>query len=212
MSNSAMSQPGSMVSNSNLPSAPANSMFARRLDEGETKTAAAPEENRYALDGVAASKPAEPTGGAQPPPPPVTADITSTEKDEKKAEDKEKLRERGRDLELASRKESDDSRTARDAPAAAAKAGPARSGPYQTKSNQAANQVFDMPVTRIVGGRSFNNRNGAWYDTAYHGQATIDVRRGSSEFKKLDGGLKSIANNLNGVVVVVWKAKANRIQ
>jgi len=63
-----------------------------------------------------------------------------------------------------------------------------------------------------VGGRSFNNRDGAWYDTGYHGQSTINIGRGTEEFKKLDGGLRSIANNLGGVVVVVWKGKAYRIQ
>ncbi len=69
-----------------------------------------------------------------------------------------------------------------------------------------------MPVTRVVGGRSFNNRNGVWYDTAYHGQATSNFRRGTEEYKKLDGGLRNIANTLGGTVVIVWKQKAYRIQ
>jgi hypothetical protein len=69
-----------------------------------------------------------------------------------------------------------------------------------------------MAVTRIAGGKTFNNRDGAWYDTAYRGQATTNVRRGSDEFKKLDSGLRSIANTLNGVVVALWKGKAYRIQ
>jgi hypothetical protein len=80
------------------------------------------------------------------------------------------------------------------------------------QSNQVNNKAFEMPVTRKVGGRSFNNRNGAWYDTAYHGQSTINVRRGTEEFRKLDGGLRNIANTLGGVVVVIWKEKAYRIQ
>jgi hypothetical protein len=37
------------------------------------------------------------------------------------------------------------------------------------------------------------------------------VRRGSHEFKKLDSGLRSIANELYGTVVIVWKGKAYRI-
>jgi len=69
-----------------------------------------------------------------------------------------------------------------------------------------------MPVTRVVGGRTFNNRDGAWYDLAYHGQATSNYRRGTAEYKRLDGGLRSIADTLGGTVVIVWKAKAYRIQ
>ena len=80
------------------------------------------------------------------------------------------------------------------------------------KSNQSNNQGYEMSVTRLVGGRTFNNRNGAWYDSAYHGQGTTDIRRGTEEFRKLDGGLRSIASKLGGVVVVVWKDKAYRIQ
>jgi hypothetical protein len=65
---------------------------------------------------------------------------------------------------------------------------------------------------RQVSGKNFNRRDGVWYDAAYSGQATTDVRRGSSEYKKLDSGLRSIANSLSGTVVVVWKSKAYRIQ
>lgn len=63
-----------------------------------------------------------------------------------------------------------------------------------------------------IGGKSFNRRDGVWYDSAYSGQATTDVRRGSNEYKKLDSGLRSIAESLSGTVVVVWKSSAYRIQ
>ena len=36
--------------------------------------------------------------------------------------------------------------------------------------------------------------------------------RGSDEYKKLDGGLKDIAEKLDGIVIVVWKNKGYRIQ
>ncbi len=109
------------------------------------------------------------------------------------------------------RKQSDDSlRSRRDAPPAASKSGPARAGPLQNQSNQT--NTFEMPVTRNAGGKKFNNRDGAWYDTAYRGQATINLRRGSDAFNKLDGGLRDIANTIGGTVVIVWKGKAYRIQ
>jgi hypothetical protein len=65
---------------------------------------------------------------------------------------------------------------------------------------------------RSVGGKTFELKQGAWYDTTYSTQPTIRVRRGSDEYKKLDGGLRSIAENIGGLVVVVWKGKAYRIQ
>jgi len=107
----------------------------------------------------------------------------------------------------------EDDRLARgDTAAKKVPAGPMRgAGPVQNQiqSNIAAGQ---MPVTRRVAGKTFHNSNGAWYDTAYHGQSTNNVRRGGDEFKKLDSGLRAIANELGGVVVVVWKDKAYRIQ
>ena len=65
---------------------------------------------------------------------------------------------------------------------------------------------------KVVSGRTFERKQGVWYDTKYQGHPTINVRRGSDEFKKLDGGLRGIANSLSGTIVVVWGAKAYRIQ
>jgi hypothetical protein len=150
-------------------------------------------------------------GAAQPAPPPALEPPAKTEEDEKKP-DLDKQNEFGKDQELSRRKETNDRGGYRDAPPAAAKSGPTRSGPFQMQSNQMGNKAGEMSVTRSVGGKTFNNRSGAWYDSAYHGQATTNIGRGSDEFRKLDGGLRSIANNLGGVVVVVWKGKAYRIQ
>jgi hypothetical protein len=82
----------------------------------------------------------------------------------------------------------------------------------QNQSNQINSQVFDMAVTRLVGGKRFENRNGAWYDSAYRGQGTTNVNRGTDPYKKLDRGLRDIADTLGGTVVVVWKDKAYRIR
>jgi len=199
-----------------VPGAASNSAppLVGRADSGELRTGTTLDDKNFEADGVStgsATAAEKPAGGA-PPPPPAPVDVTKTEADEKKTGNF-KLNEEGKDQELAKRKESEDrSRAYRDAPPAAAKAGPARSGPLQSQSNQVNNKSFDMPVTRTVGGKSFNNRNGAWYDTAYHGQTTINVRRGTDDFRKLDGGLRNVANTLGGVVVVVWKNRAYRIQ
>ncbi len=63
-----------------------------------------------------------------------------------------------------------------------------------------------------VGGKTFKRENNVWYDSAYRGQATINIMRGTNEYKKLDAGLRGIAENLGGTIVVVWKQKAYRIQ
>jgi hypothetical protein len=63
-----------------------------------------------------------------------------------------------------------------------------------------------------VSGRTFELRQGAWYDTSYRGQGTINVRRNTETYRKLDRGLRSIAENLIGTIVTVWNGKAYRIQ
>jgi hypothetical protein len=114
-----MTLPGA-VSNSAPPSG--------RTDSGEIRTATALDDKSVPSDGVStglASGAGQPVAGA-PPPKPVTMDVTKTEADEKKP-DTDKLNEVSKDQELAKRKEAEDrSRAYRDAPAAAAKAGPAR--------------------------------------------------------------------------------------
>lgn len=60
-------------------------------------------------------------------------------------------------------------------------------------------------------GKTFEFRQGAWYDTTYRGQGTINVRRNTEAYRKLDGGLRSIAESFIGTVVTIWNGKAYRI-
>jgi hypothetical protein len=66
--------------------------------------------------------------------------------------------------------------------------------------------------TTTVSGKTFKRTNNAWYDSAYKGQPTINITRGTKEYKKLDSGLRGIAENLGGTVIVVWKERAYRIR
>lgn len=66
--------------------------------------------------------------------------------------------------------------------------------------------------SRSVGGKTFEMKQGAWYDTAYSGQKTTNIRRASDGYQKLDGGLRSITDSIGGTLVIVWKGKAYRIQ
>jgi hypothetical protein len=65
--------------------------------------------------------------------------------------------------------------------------------------------------TRAIGGKTFRNVGGIWFDSAYTSQQPIMIRRGSDDYKRLDSGLRAIAENLGGTIVVVWKGKAYRI-
>jgi hypothetical protein len=105
---------------------------------------------------------------------------------------------------------------------------PAQSGPMRNSENQynrqlenldrraaAKRSARDEEVSsgrRVVSGKTFERKQGVWYDATYQGRPTINVRRGTDEYNRLDSGLRSIANSLGGTVVVVWGAKAYRIQ
>lgn len=70
--------------------------------------------------------------------------------------------------------------------------------------------------TRSVSGRRFTREDNVWVDTDYDSpRATIKVTRGSDQFRALvadEPGLRTIADQLSGVVIVVWKNRAYRIQ
>lgn len=85
--------------------------------------------------------------------------------------------------------------------------------PESAMAKKAQNKEADKTETRFVGGKTFRRGDGGvWYDSSYGGQSATNVRRGTSEYQKLDFGLRSIADNLDGTIVVVWKSKAYRIQ
>ena len=69
------------------------------------------------------------------------------------------------------------------------------------------------PETRSVGGRKFKRQGNAWVDAKFKSSMTVkSISRGSSEFDALDSGLRSIAQQLGGEVIVVWKNKAYLIK
>ncbi len=87
------------------------------------------------------------------------------------------------------------------------KAKTARAVPTQKKKRDSG-----AGEQRSVGGKTFNNVGGIWFDSAVGKQKQKTVRRGTSEYQKLDAGLRSIADSLGGTVVILWGGKAYRIQ
>ncbi len=175
-----------------------------RQEESNDKTSSADSVTSTSGAGLSAGKPSAapvplPTGGGQP-----------VIRDEKKLEPEKS---KDADTMLLDGSRAAETRMMREAPPSAKKDGPSRSGPLQNQTQTQLNKnAGEMIVIRSVGGKKFQNRDGAWYDTAYHGQSTNNFRRSTDDYKKLDGGLRKIADTLGGTVVVVWKEKAYRIQ
>lgn len=108
-----------------------------------------------------------------------------------------------------------DSRNAKRAPMPATRAEDKSRKVEESKDDAAAGTKLKSAATAgaiSVGGKNFRRENNVWYDSAYRGQATVNVARGTNEYKKLDANLRAVAENLGGTVVVVWKQKAYRIQ
>ncbi len=80
------------------------------------------------------------------------------------------------------------------------------------RSDDADKNAPAAPTKKLVKGRQFRKDGAVWVDTAYRGQATVNIARESKEFKKLDDGLRKIAKEFTGAVIVVWKETAYRIQ
>ena len=103
------------------------------------------------------------------------------------------------------------------------KGGPSRNLENQAGRNANENRAENLPLsmsapkpndteeaqTRSVGGRKFRKQGNAWVDQKFKSSMTLkSVARSSDEFNSLDSGLRSIAQQLGGEVIVVWKGKA----
>ncbi len=84
-----------------------------------------------------------------------------------------------------------------------------RGGPSANKNN--TNEV----ETRTVSGKRFTRGSAGWVDTEYNSQSMTRLTRGSDQYRALvadEPGIRTIAERLDGVVIVVWKGRAYRIQ
>jgi hypothetical protein len=165
---------------------------------------------------VAQSRPyaLEPKTAATPPPP---VPYTSAEKSAELAKEQPAKREdqpRERDEEL--RAQADDvhgpNRSRSNAAPAASQRGALGGRGPSGMDKKKASEV----ETRTVMGKQFIREGDAWVDSAYESsRATVRVVRGSDQFRALvadEPGIRTIAGQLNGVVIVVWKGRAYRIQ
>ena len=74
----------------------------------------------------------------------------------------------------------------------------------------------DNVETRSVVGRRFRKQDNLWIDTAFKSSmSTVTVSRGSEQFRALvadEPEIKTIADRLDGQIIVVWKGRAYRIR
>ena len=81
----------------------------------------------------------------------------------------------------------------------------------QGEADKRAND--ESTETRSAGGRKFRRQANSWVDQKFKSSMTLkSISRGSDEFKALDSGLRSIAQQLGGEVIVVWKGQAYLIK
>ncbi|HBB89560.1 MAG TPA: hypothetical protein DC047_18295 [Blastocatellia bacterium] len=172
---------------------------------------------------VAQSQPtfaAEPSDVAAPPPPRPASIDASKAAEARKQEDDADMQKRRRDDNFSqSRSENE---LARGGPA---KGGPSRNnssnvGGLSSVTSRAANKdekaAGNAVETRRVSGRLFHREGSGWVDSDYaSGRAIVNVKRGSEQFRALvadEPALRSIAEQLGGEVIVVWKGTAYRIR
>ena len=97
--------------------------------------------------------------------------------------------------------------------------------PADSKSVQGAASVGSFQVdgmrglsanTRDVAGRSFRKKGGVWIDTAYDSSKdVVTLARGSEQYRALvadEPAIKTIADTLDGEIIVVWKGHTYRIR
>ena len=88
--------------------------------------------------------------------------------------------------------------------------------PAKTTKDDAKEKDRDDAETRSVAGRQFRKARGIWIDTAYDSStATVNMARGSEQFRALvadEPVIGTIAKQLDGEVIVVWKGRAYRIR
>lgn len=87
------------------------------------------------------------------------------------------------------------------------------------RANSEANKKekpAEAEAVTTVSGRRFRHEGNTWIDTGYNSsRAAITVARGSEQYRALvadEPGLRTIAQQLRGVVYVVWKNRTYRIQ
>jgi hypothetical protein len=171
---------------------------------------------------VAQAKPEEQTATAanEPPPPAKTAPAATPEQSPRAAETESAKNEvkvqpvarpQTQERQLQGARDDKDSFARAKKPAATATVAAAGSGAKM------ADGVADTTAeTRTVAGRRFRKQSGVWVDTAYDSSKdAVTLSRGSEQYRALvadEPSIKTIADQLDGEIIVVWKGHTYRIR
>jgi hypothetical protein len=156
---------------------------------------------------------------SDPPPPPAAAAPVKRPEPKELLSETDKAKDDSQGYELKVQKQQDQMPSAGNMPNT--QAGPSRNVQRDNRASGEREMAKKRSIpafgraaspSKTVSGKNFSKRDNVWYDSSYSGQAATNVRRGTEDYRKLDSGLRSIAESLDGVVVVVWKSKAFRIQ
>lgn len=86
----------------------------------------------------------------------------------------------------------------------------------KTQNKDDAEKDKDAGETRTIAGRHFRKKDNAWIDTAYDSSKSITTyTRGSEAYRSLtadEPAIKTIAEKLDGEIIVVWKGRTYRIR
>lgn len=87
---------------------------------------------------------------------------------------------------------------------------------FQRSRKEEINALSSSAETRTVAGREFRKQGNVWIDAAYNSyQSTTIVTRGTEQYRALiadEPEIHTIAENLKGEFVVVWKGRAYRVR
>ena len=101
------------------------------------------------------------------------------------------------------------------APAPAGRRARNEEGAAASKSAASADRddAEKAPEPRSVGGHKFRRQGNVWVDTKYRASMAVEsISRDSDTFRALSAGVRSIAEQLSGELIVVSKGKAYRIR
>ena len=130
----------------------------------------------------------------------------------------ERAKEKSNEPATGAERRSEEVAAARPAAAPAKKVLGLRSGDAvkSQRDDTAEKDKNEAAATRSVAGRHFRKEKGVWIDTAYDSsRATVNLTRGSEQYRALvadEPTIKTIAEQLDGEIIVVWKGRAYRIR
>ena len=180
-----------------------------------------------------AEKPeAQPAAAAEPPPPPAKVDVG-----DKRQQNEDESRKQEAEVKVAQAEESKKnfevqgivkrgevaaptsarSRTAKSKSIAGDLAAQSGAGVGNVQRDGVDRDDKDSSAEiRSVAGRRFRKQGGVWIDTAYErSQAVTNYARGTESYRALiadEPSIKTIADQLDGEIIVVWKGRAYRIR